>query len=159
MEGSLAVTWPEIQETLNISPGQNLQIQGILAEVNEFRGRVGETGRTLHGRLFPTDEDRDGEASAKGASKRVPQFARDLDKAQETMKSLWLQADKVEQDAIRRIGRVLTKRQKQAFNKMLGTPFNFGSSEPPSTPAAAPASPSAAGTGARPTPGRGARKR
>jgi len=123
-EGPLAVARPEIQEKLNIGPEQIALIESIMAEMNEARGQMSQSGSEMFSQLVgPRDDDED--QKARRARMKSPQFAAQTKKMQSQMQKLRQRSDQLERQAIQEISRVLTKRQRQAFDRMLGEPFRL----------------------------------
>jgi hypothetical protein len=137
LEGPLACARPEVQDARNISPGQSLQIQAIIDQIGQVREQVSETGREMRSRLLDPASGGDVDPAARKALVKSPQFAKQVDAVEARMKSLWIKAGGVEQEAVHRIGRVLIRRQKAEFNKMLGEPFEFAPKTSPATADAA----------------------
>jgi hypothetical protein len=110
VEGPAAFRRPEVQERLNLSPDQVVEIQGIIdSGTRESILRSALPPESMEPWLSP----RHGAADDAGPGKS---FTSEVGKARDA-------ALKVREATMREIGRVLTRRQRDRFQKMLGKPF------------------------------------
>jgi hypothetical protein len=125
IEGPLALAKPEIAARVNLWPEQLEEIQTILRQMDESEGRRWQDQLE---RLGATNPGGDRQAGGKGEdkSRREKRETSQLDQ-------MGQDSDKVREAAIRQIGRVLTRRQRAAFNQMLGAPFDLTRLGPDST--------------------------
>jgi hypothetical protein len=113
-EGASAFLRPEIQERLNMDDGQIQAIRIINAQVNQEIQRVRTAQRdSTRVRTTPGEEP--------STFKVDP---RDLEKFK-TARENGLEATfKLRESALREISRLLTKKQRQAYNALVGEPFD-----------------------------------
>jgi hypothetical protein len=133
LEGPLAVAEPEVAVKINLHPVQMESIQAILAEYKATeerlwgsldqriraasdQGRVrsrGHTRRGSQGQLPGAQDGRD-----PGASASPDEFAA-------VTAELNRESAAIHEEAIRQVGKVLTRRQKDKFNRLLGEPLDI----------------------------------
>lgn len=137
-EGTKAFLRPEVQERLNLSPDQVAQINEIIVEGDRAIARV----RMLPQSITPPKTDTIAERKAasiaeqKAASIAARKAFLSSKSYQDAVKAGRTRAVELRTATMRQIARVLTKRQRTAYQAMLGEPFDFtGAWEPP--PAAA----------------------
>ncbi|MFO0908073.1 MAG: Spy/CpxP family protein refolding chaperone [Isosphaeraceae bacterium] len=107
-EGPLALTRPEIQERLNLDEDQVGLIRGIIDEGrNSFREAVSSPMRELR--------NKPGNPRSATGSKEYQEAAA---KGREN-------ATKSRQETMQKIGKVLTRKQRQTFDRLLGEPFDL----------------------------------
>jgi hypothetical protein len=109
-EGPLAVSRPEVASKLRLSPTQNDQVQGVMIQLQQRQ-------RLLY-----------------AAARREARTFAQLDP--ERFRRVREQMAKTRDAAVARIGKVIDRRQKAAFNKMLGEPFDMAKLDPDTKPAA-----------------------
>jgi len=124
-EGPLAVARPDVQEELSFTPDQSAAIRMIIDELNEART---ELSRSVLEKLSQASRPTEGNVGreVKGAKKQGPQPQKKEDNLRTRIETMQQRSAQAEQRAIREIARVLTKSQKQQFNKLLGKPFKDG---------------------------------
>jgi Spy/CpxP family protein refolding chaperone len=123
MEGIRAVARPEVASRLNMSPEQIEEIRMILKEMSAAQGQPWDA---LNKRLAQIDLDQgDGD---------------DDKQVQQHLEKMRHDSERVRERALREITRVLTRRQRATFDKMLGEPFDLSGLSPGNRPgpAAAP---------------------
>ena len=104
VEGPLAVARPEVADKLNLSDTQTQQIQGVLGQLMLAMRGVGQgQGQGQAGDAASYTDD-----PAAGRSG----------------------AGQMREAAMQQVGRVLTAKQKAAFNAMLGEPFDLSKIDP-----------------------------
>ena len=112
-QGPMAVaTNLAVQKALNLSPDQVTRLQMIKDESDQVRRQSFQGRGEMVRQLRESGLDRE----AIRAKMRSPEV-----KSQ--MEQMRKQAEALRQQTLQRISRVLTKKQKQAFNKLLGEPF------------------------------------
>lgn len=119
-QGDFAVTTPEMQQKLNMSPDQIEQINAIMDQSNQARREM-MTGPNSMFSMFssPTGGfDR----AAMQSKMQDPKFREQMDKAREKSQQ---QRDVLQNQTLQQIGRLLTKKQKANFAKMKGPPFDL----------------------------------
>jgi hypothetical protein len=124
-QGPLAVLRPDIAEKLNIGPDQQEQLEILMREVREevqqfmqARRQALQSFSTPDGRLDAKairarGESRDGKAEIKEMRQR---------------------GEQIQDQTIKEIGKILSKKQKARFNAMLGKPFDVAKLEGPDGP-------------------------
>lgn len=114
-QGPMAVaTDPAVQKALNLSPDQVIQLQMIMNESHQARRQSFQGRGEMFRQLRASGLDRE----AIHAKMQSPEVKSQMEQMQK-------QAEALRQQTIQQISRVLTKKQKQAFNKMLGEPFTL----------------------------------
>jgi hypothetical protein len=113
-EGPLAVLWPEIQAELRLAPGQ----QVVLAELETgIRSSLTAYRRSIRAVYYrPDPEHPMPPGSPEEARDRVTAHAEQLDQARS---GFLTSRERAEQQ----IARILTRKQKERFNRMMGEPF------------------------------------
>jgi hypothetical protein len=164
LEGPLAVARPEVADEINLSPDQREAIQEILGRYSEAESRL--WGPYLAG--VQTDGDRASDAPGglarpdpKATASGVP-GCRDAGRTNPHVPAEESPHDRLSREsaalrgeAVRQVGRVLTRKQKAAFDRLLGAPFDLaelqagGRGPRPFRPASPPVT---AGTAGRPAP-------
>jgi Spy/CpxP family protein refolding chaperone len=117
IEGLWAVTRPEVASRLNMSPDQVEQIGMILVEMGEAQKQLRMAQRE---RLMPLPDLGEGDGDQ---DKQVKQLRQYLERTRRD-------SDRLRERALREIGRVLTRRQRAAFAKLLGEPFDLSPVRP-----------------------------
>lgn len=112
-KGPWAVAEPEVATRLNLNLRQQVRIQTILAQVQAAQGQswaaYSERSRAPH----------DGGPAGS-----------DLTKVMAEVDTLRQDSDRLRDEIARQLGRVLTRKQKDTFNNLLGEPFDFTPSHP-----------------------------
>lgn len=122
-----AVAWPDVAERLNLT-------EEDVQAVNEISQQMrGETGRVMQEQMknMPRLRNADGSRLSREemAKKREePEYKAQADKVQAEMRE---QSDQIRDGAKKAVGRLLSKKQKATFNKMLGAPFDLALLTPP----------------------------
>jgi len=120
-EGPMAVTKPDVQKKLGMTKTQVSQVAAILDESSQARG---EARRQMFD-LFRTPDGGFNQEAMK-AKMQDPAFKRQMDNVRKESDA---QNEMIQNQTIQQITAVLTTKQKQAFNKMLGTPFDLSKLE------------------------------
>jgi hypothetical protein len=115
VEGPTALARPELASRLNLGPDQVEQIQAIVSEMSAWKAQLvdsppGGSGATPTG--GPAES-----AAQRAADRRKAQDAR-VDRLTDALGG-------VEDRAAQQVLRVLTRRQRAAYQKMLGEPFDL----------------------------------
>jgi hypothetical protein len=114
-EGPLAVLWPEIQAELRLTPNQHFALEEVEAQV---RSGLRTYTRSIHAAFQGPDlENPMGPGSSEEAGERTDGLTDDLDRFNEAFLSN-------RERAAERIARILTARQRERFNRMLGEPYD-----------------------------------
>jgi Spy/CpxP family protein refolding chaperone len=131
-QGQLAVLRPDIAEKLNIGPDQQEQLEMVISEAREEVLQFVQDRR----QAILRNATPDGRLDGKAMRARAESPAGKAELAQMRQRGAQIQ-----DRTIREIGKVLTRRQKERFNALLGKPFDLvkldGSSRP-GGPGAAP---------------------
>lgn len=127
-DGPLALARPDLQERLNIGPDQAELIESIVAEGRNEMRRVASLPLGL-----PT-----GYTDLEPAKRKAALSSDEVKSALEKSRNL---AGTVHRDVEHRITKVLTKRQRESFQKMKGEPFDFAQIGPVTRAAAATSKP------------------
>lgn len=121
-EGPLAVLWPEIQVELRLTPGQ----QAMLAEVEEQARSGLKTYRMSI------------QAAYNGPDPTNPMPPRNAEEAQERFEGMTADLDRFHEAFLSHrertaepIARILTRRQRERFNRMMGEPFDVSDLQRP----------------------------
>src|SRR5262249_26179766 len=101
-----SATEPDLASSLNLSPEQIVQVQEVLKQLRSDQAPINTMPRQLSWDLQKQDR--------RDRAKIVAQLA-DCD----------AESEQLRQVAVARIGRILTRRQRSSFNKMLGKPFDL----------------------------------
>ncbi len=109
-EGPLAVSRPEIASKLRLNDSQNQQIQSIMLELQQRQRMMYAAARRQAVTLSQLDPSRFGEVRKSMA--------------------------RVRDAAVQEVAKVLDRKQKLAFNKMLGEPFDIAKLDPEASPGA-----------------------
>jgi Spy/CpxP family protein refolding chaperone len=122
-EGPMAFTRPEFQERLNFSPEQSQLVTEI---VNRGDVELGKAARLPAGALAdPVSRSR----QQRIEDRETVAFKNAVKKVQDS-------ASAVRADTMRQIARVLTKGQREKYEKLIGEPFDFSKTWAPATDAA-----------------------
>jgi hypothetical protein len=121
LEGPLALTRPEIAGRINLNPDQVEQIQGLVAQMSASRDQYMDLQLTRFENNTGTGGRAPGPGARAGSQKPAVSNEQELDSLLERIDQ---NSTAMQKNAIRAIGRVLTRRQKAAFNKLLGEPFD-----------------------------------
>jgi ubiquinone biosynthesis protein UbiJ len=112
-KGPWAVAEPEVAAKLRLNLRQQVRIQMILSQVQMAQGQawaaLSERSRARRNGGPPSAE---------------------ITRAMAEVDTLRRDSDKLRDELSREIGRVLTRQQKDSFNKLLGEPFDFTRSRP-----------------------------
>jgi hypothetical protein len=137
----MAVTKPDMQQKLNMSPDQIQQIAMIVDQSSQARREL----RSQPNPMFQAFRTPDGnfDRNAMRAKMQDPAFKAQMDAMRQQQND---QQDSLQQQTIKAIGSVLTKSQKAKFNKMLGTIIDPAKFDRNYDPAAAKAAAAAAKT-------------
>lgn len=132
-EGPMAVTKPEMQKKLNMS---QLQIEQIAMIVDERQQSQRDLFTQGQGRMsqFQTPEGRFDFQAMRTKMEQDPQFKAEMDKNREMMTQ---QSSQIQSQSIAMIGKTLSKKQHQNFQKMQGPPFDLEKLDRNYDPAAA----------------------
>jgi hypothetical protein len=114
-EGPIAFTRPELQERLNLGPDQVEEIMTIIAEGKVSMSRVSEIADDAMSRAVPV---KPGEKPTIDQSQAAA-----LKSAQEKARK---ESGLIRSSMNREISRVLTKKQRSNYQRMLGEPFDLG---------------------------------
>jgi hypothetical protein len=129
VEGPLALARPEVASRINLTPEQAEQIQGIVAQMSAFRDQLMQEQLTQ----YENNAAVAGHAPGAGAKARTAKAKPGVSYAKE-LETLLDRIDQnstaLQKNAIGEISRVLSRRQKTAFNKLLGAPFDTSALEP-----------------------------
>lgn len=120
-EGPMAVTKPEMQTKLNMSPMQIEQIAMIVDERQQAQRNLFSQGRDQMAGFQSADGRFDFRAF-QAKVQQDPQFKAEMDKNREAMTK---QSTQLQDQSIAMIGKTLTKKQHQNFQKMQGPPFDL----------------------------------
>jgi hypothetical protein len=127
VEGPLALAKPEVASRINVTPEQADQIQWIVAQMSASRDQLMQERLTQ----YENNAGTGGGAPGAGAKARSPKAGVSYEKELETLLDRIDQnSTALQKNAIREISRVLSRRQKAAFNKLLGAPFDTSVLEP-----------------------------
>ena len=135
LEGPLAITRPEIAAQLNLDDTQSVQIQALKAEYEALREQLYAT----HDPRFNRGADalrrasgarrssaRSGPGGEAAASQLVPGSGGPGPRQEESEGDRLNRAsDELRARFVRELSKVLTRRQRTAFNTMLGEPFDL----------------------------------
>ncbi|MFO0907620.1 MAG: Spy/CpxP family protein refolding chaperone [Isosphaeraceae bacterium] len=115
-QGPMAVMRPDMQERLNIGPDQVEQLQMVMQQSRDSMGQFFSSQRDNFQRFRTPDGGFDREAAK--AYRESPEG-----KAQQ--EQMQKKGEEMRDTTVRAISKVLTKGQKEKFNKMLGKPFDL----------------------------------
>jgi len=132
-EGPMAVTKPAIQKKLNMSDDQIAQIEMILGQREATQQELRNAGREMF-TAFRTPDGRPLDRAAMTAKMQDPQFKSQMEKMRKNAEQ---QRTQLEDTTIAMIGKTLTKKQHQNFQKMQGPPFDVAKLSRNYDPAAA----------------------
>jgi len=122
-EGQWALTRPEIAQRLNMSPEQQGLIQEIMVQMRQgmLQQAQGDLSRLLGESSGNGRVDRE----ATQADTLTPQLKSQMvDMPKKAEDRIRLQVAQGRQQASREIGKILTRKQRERFNRMLGKPFD-----------------------------------
>ena len=145
IEGPFALAKPEIAARVNLWPEQLEEIQGILGQMKDSQSQLWQDQL---GRLRAADPG----GVPKAAGKKEDKSQREQRETAQ-LDQMSKDSDTVRAGVIRQIGRVLTRRQRAAFEKMLGEPFDLTRLGPESTSVPGDLPPAGAITELEPVPG------
>jgi len=115
-EGPLAVTRPDIAEKLKITPEQSAQIQAIQTQSRDAQRQTFQQSMQQVNQQF---QNADGSFNRQAMQEFMQSPA-----GQEMMQQRQVVAEQSREQMIAAIGNVLTKKQKDAYKKLLGKPFD-----------------------------------
>ena len=115
--GPLAVTWPEVQDRLNMSPNQRLQVRAILDGYVTARSEVQASRAKISRAFYDSHLDEFGEAWRRSHRAMLAEKADLFDE-------LYGKEESLRAEVARQIGRVLTKRQARLLDEIGGEPFD-----------------------------------
>jgi hypothetical protein len=148
IKGPLAVAEPEIAARLNIGPDQAAQIQAILDEYQQAQAQAWTVRRERIDAASLPPANRSGVSpkgkTPAGADGRAADGDAQEKRVQAEIKAMEDESQQLYREALRQVARVLTRRQKTIFDKMLGPPFDVArlslrgvKADPNATPAPA----------------------
>jgi hypothetical protein len=114
--GPLAVAWPEIKEELLIGPDQGEFLGKV---IEDYDRRKSDLTRAYLAAVKQRAQARD---------------ARAHEAAQEAIDKTEAQLIKVEDEAVKALSKLLSRTQKNRFNRLLGEPFDLTALLPPGSP-------------------------
>jgi hypothetical protein len=132
IEGPMAVARPEVAEKLNMSPEQREVIAAKIAEYNAARQALWQSqlDRLEHAPRAvrpPKAPDKPAKTAAVSPEEKEKARAKDKDALAARLRSMSEESARLHEEAVRQIGKEMTRRQKDAFNRMLGEPFDLTS--------------------------------
>jgi Spy/CpxP family protein refolding chaperone len=118
LEGPMAVTRPEVAERLNLDDAQWLQVQALKEQYESAREQLYAA--------VPAERINLGAAARRPAAGARPGAARPGPRPGESAGDRLNRAsDELRVRFVRELNKILTRRQKAAFNTMLGAPFDL----------------------------------
>lgn len=132
-EGPMAVTKPDIQKKLNMSEVQIGQIASIVDERRQAQRDLFSQGQERMAQ-FQNAEGRVDFRAIQAKMQQDPQFKAEMDKNREAMTK---QSSQLQDQSIAMIGKTMTKKQHQNFQKLQGPPFDLEKLDRNYDPAAA----------------------
>lgn len=118
-DGPLGVAKPETAAALNLSEEQVQAVQETLVAMRTQQRELMTAQRQMFRPPGGNNNGRGGfDREAMRARMQTPEF-------QAQMEAMRKQTESINQQAIRQVGKILRPKQKQAFNRMLGAPFDF----------------------------------
>ena len=141
VEGPLAVARPEVADAINLGPVEVEYIQEVMRDYKEAADRLWdehlERLKVARGRALPAPPVRAGagpvtKAKAPGSEPRRPSDAAlQPDRAAATEEERFRrESAKLDDEAIRQVGKVLGRKQRAAFNRLLGESFDLATLRP-----------------------------
>lgn len=113
-EGPLAAVWPEIHAQLGIHPGQ----QPLLAEVEaQLRSGFSTYSRSMTDIVYGPDRRASGPVSPEEMQEKIAGHA-------EQFERLYADFEANRERAVKEVTRILTRRQKDRLNQMMGEPYD-----------------------------------
>jgi hypothetical protein len=122
-EGLWALTRPEIAQRLNMSPEQQELIQEIMVQLRQEMLQQAESDLSQMSGESSENVRPDHEATQ--AKEQTPEPKSQMVKMQKAEDRLRQQVARGRQQASQEIGKILSRKQKAAFNRMLGKPFDI----------------------------------
>jgi hypothetical protein len=140
--GPLVVARPDVSKALNLSPAQIDQVQAVIAALQQGQDQIGEQRRQFFdsmrqsggfggpggggpgGRRGNNNNNNNQGQPQQPQLTDAEQQARRL-QFQQAMEQMNTQSTSIKDQAVAKIGTILTKNQKANFNKMLGKPFDL----------------------------------
>jgi hypothetical protein len=116
VEGPMAVTWPEVQDSLNMDPGQRSKVLEIRDEYRAERRKI-----TLARNKIFVDFNK----TQRGTEERKVATQKMLEEKALLFDKMHAEEENLRAKAVQRIARVLTRNQERIFNKLQGDPIDI----------------------------------
>lgn len=131
-QGPMAVFRPDIAKKLNIDEEQMEQMQQVQNESMEQMKESFQARRQAMNAFRPQDGGDQGQDRT--AQREAMKKAMETPEAKAQIEQFRKQGEDLQNQTIKAIGRVLTKKQKENFNKLRGKPFDLTKLEGPGGP-------------------------
>jgi len=125
-QGPMAVMQPEMREKLSMQPDQEVQLDEIRQGLRDAQNETRQAQRDFMASLRTQNGGDGGAAGGNGGMDRAAwQQMMDRPEVKAQREQSQKQNDKLQDQAIAAVRKVLYKKQRDAFNKMLGKPFDL----------------------------------
>jgi hypothetical protein len=121
-EGLWALTRPEIAQRLNMSPEQQELIREVMAQMRQ--GMLQQAQGDLSRMLGESSGNGRSDREATQAKEQTPELKSQMVNMQKAGDRIRQQVARGRQQASQEIGKILSRKQRAAFNRMLGKPFD-----------------------------------